>query len=62
MGNQFCFQVAENSSHRGFELLGFNYTRSSDFEDAFCRLADFERSADHGFLQYFSVDYEFCLF
>ena len=32
------------------------------FEDTFCRLADFERSANHGFLQYFSEDYGFCLF
>ena len=31
----------------------------SDFEDKFCGLADFERSAVHGFLQYFSVDYGF---
>ena len=29
-------------------------TRISDFEDTFCGLADFE--------QYFSADYEFCLF
>ena len=28
----------------------------------FCGLADFERSADHGFLQYFSMDDLFCLF
>ena len=34
------------------KLLGF---RISDFEDTFCGLADFERSADHGFLQYFSL-------
>ena len=37
-------------------------TRISDFEDPFCRLADFERSVVNGFLQYFSVDYGFCLF
>ena len=33
------------------KLLGFRI----------CGLADFERSADHGFLQCFSVDYGFCL-
>ena len=33
-----------------------------DFEDTFCGKADFERSVDHGFLQYLSVDYGFCLF
>ena len=37
-------------------------TRISDFEDTFCGVADFDRSADHGFLQYFSVDYGVCLF
>ena len=25
-GNQFCFELAGNSSYRGFELSGFNYT------------------------------------
>ena len=37
-------------------------TRISDFEDTFDGLADFQGSADHGFLQYFSMDYGFCLF
>ena len=32
-------------------------TLISDFEDTFCELVDFEPSADHRFLQYFSVDY-----
>lgn len=36
--------------------------RISDFEDIFYGLADFEGLADHGLLQYFSVDYGFCLF
>ena len=36
--------------------------RISDFEEAVCGLADFEGSADHAFLQYFSVAYGFCLF
>ena len=37
-------------------------TRISDFEEKFCGVADFDRSVDHGFLQYFSVDYGVCLF
>ena len=58
-----CLHCLANLDSKGREdrIWLKNYA-ISDFEGTFFGFANFERSADHGFLHYFSVNYGFCLF